>query len=306
MTLCSLIIQINKEIMVKESRELKTIVTTLKSFKWLSFLAAILLAIGITGCGSQSTSSNSSSDAAANQLTVLKVGATSVPHAEILNFIKPQLKKQGVDLQVIEFSDYVQPNLQLADKQLDANYFQHIPYLDQFNSDHHLNLKWVTKVHIEPMGVYSKKWTKLDQLPDGATIAIPNDVTNGGRALLLLADQKLITLKDGVGIKATLNDINGNPKHLKFKELDAAMLPRVLGDVDAAVINTNFAIQAKLNPTKDALAIESSNSPYANVLVVRAGDENKDAVKKLAAALTSPEVKSFIQSKYNGAVVPAF
>jgi D-methionine transport system substrate-binding protein len=293
--------------MVKESRELKTIVSTLKSFKWLSVLAAILLAIGITGCGSQSTSSSSnSSDAAANQLTVLKVGATSVPHAEILNFIKPQLKKQGVDLQVIEFSDYVQPNLQLADKQLDANYFQHIPYLDQFNADHHLNLKWVTKVHIEPMGVYSKKWTKLDQIPDGATIAIPNDVTNGGRALLLLADQKLITLKDGVGIKATLNDINGNPKHLKFKELDAAMLPRVLGDVDAAVINTNFAIQAKLNPTKDALAIESSNSPYANVLVVRAGDENKDAVKKLAAALTSPEVKTFIQNKYNGAVVPAF
>lgn len=280
-----------------------------RSFKWLSVLTALILAIGIVGCGSQaaSPSTSSSSDSANNQqATVLKVGATSVPHAEILNFIKPELKKQGVDLQVIEFNDYVQPNLQLDSKQLDANYFQHIPYLEQFNADHHLNLKWIAKVHIEPMGVYSKKYQQLDQITNNATIAIPNDVTNGGRALLLLADKKLITLKDGVGVKATIHDVVANPKHLQFKELDAAMLPRVLNDADAAVINTNFAIQAKLNPTKDALAIESSNSPYANVLVVRPEDANNAAIQKLVKALTSPEVKKFIEDKYNGAVVPVF
>ncbi|UOF92716.1 MetQ/NlpA family ABC transporter substrate-binding protein [Fodinisporobacter ferrooxydans] len=280
----------------------------IRSFQWASYLATLFIAIGLVGCGSQAGSTTSA--AAANngkeQTTVLKVGATAVPHAEILNFIKPQLKKEGVDLKVIEFNDYVQPNLQLASKQLDANYFQHIPYLDQFNKDHHLNLKWVTKVHIEPMGVYSKKYKSLDQIPNNGTIAIPNDVTNGGRALLLLADKKLIALKAGAGVNATVQDIVSNPKHLQFKELDAAMLPRVLGDVDAAVINTNYAIQAKLNPTKDALAIESANSPYANVLVVRPEDVNNPAIQKLAKALTSPEVKKFIEEKYKGAIVPAF
>jgi D-methionine transport system substrate-binding protein len=288
---------------------MKQLISSIKSFKWLSVLAAFIFAVAIAGCGTQSNSATSNSvgsTGSSDQETVLKVGATSVPHAEILKHIQPELKKEGVDLQIIEFSDYVQPNLQLANKQLDANYFQHIPYLDEFNAERHTNLKWVTKVHIEPMGVYSKKVKKLSELPDGATIAIPNDVTNSGRALLLLADQKLITLKNGVGVKATQKDITENPKHLKFKELDAAMLPRVLSDVDAAVINTNYAMQAKLNPTKDALAIESANSPYANVLAVRAGDENNAAIKKLAAALNSQDVKDFIKQKYNGAVVPAF
>ena len=273
---------------------------------WGTAAAAIIVTAGLVGCGNQA--SNSASDIHKDQagLTVLKVGASAVPHAEILNELKPTLKKEGIDLQVIEFNDYVQPNLQLANKQLDANFFQHIPYLDQFNKDRHLNLKWVNKVHIEPMGVYSKKYTKLNQIPDGGTIGIPNDVTNGGRSLLLLAHEHLITLKDGSNVQSTVRDIKDNPKHLQFKELDAAMLPRVFGDLDAAVINTNYAIQAKLNPKKDALAIESSDSPYANVLVVRPEDEKSKAIQTLAKDLNSPEVKQFIQNKYNGAVVPAF
>lgn len=243
---------------------------------------------------------------AAAQATVLKVGATPVPHAEVLEFVKPHLAAEGIDLQIVVFNDYVLPNLALSDGELDANYFQHIPYLETFSADHRLDLEVLVKVHIEPIGLYSSRISSLDQLPDGAQIAIPNDVTNGGRALLLLQEAGLITLRPGAGLEATVLDIVENPKRLRFRELEAAMLPRALADVDAAVINTNFALEAGLNPVKDALIIEGEESPYANVVAVRKGDTANPALQKLAEALTRPEVRAFFLETYGGAVVPVF
>lgn len=236
----------------------------------------------------------------------LTVAATPVPHAEILNFVKPVLAKEGVELKVKEFTDYIQPNVQVAEKRLDANFFQHQPYLDEFNKAKGTNLVSVAGVHIEPLGVYSAKIKKLDELSSGATVVIPNDATNGGRALLLLDKAGVIKLKDNKNILSTVKDVAENPKSLKFRELEAATIPRVLTQVDAALINTNYALEAKLNPEKDALVIEGSDSPYVNILVARPDNKDSDAMKKLAAALHSPEVKQFINEKYKGAVVPAF
>ncbi|MDD2066290.1 MetQ/NlpA family ABC transporter substrate-binding protein [Pseudomonas sp. 25571] len=236
----------------------------------------------------------------------LTVAATPVPHAEILEFVKPQLAKEGVDLKVKVFTDYIQPNVQVAEKRLDANFFQHQPYLDEFNKAKGTALVSVAGVHIEPLGVYSSKYKKLAELPSGATVVIPNDATNGGRALLLLAKAGVITLKDNGNILSTVKDVAENPKNIKFRELEAATIPRVLTQVDAALINTNYALEAKLNPAKDALAIEGSDSPYVNILVARPDNKDSDDMKKLAAALHSPEVKQFINEKYKGAVVPAF
>jgi len=239
---------------------------------------------------------------------VLKVAATAVPHAEILNFVKPQLKAQGLDLQIKEFSDYVQPNMAVADKQLDANFFQHQPYLDSFNKDRKTDLVVVPdgKVHVEPFGAYSSKIKNIKDLKDGATIAIPNDPSNGGRALILLVKQGLIELKDPKSLTPTPLDVVKNPKKLKFKELEAPLLPRALADVDLALINTNYAIEAKLNPTKDALFIEGADSPYTNIVAARADRANGADIAKLMKALHTPEVKKFILDKYKGAVVPAF
>ncbi|AVY92812.1 MULTISPECIES: MetQ/NlpA family ABC transporter substrate-binding protein [Microvirgula] len=240
---------------------------------------------------------------AADKLTV---AATAVPHAEILEFVKPVLAKEGVDLEVKVFTDYVQPNVQVAEKRLDANFFQHKPYLDEFNKGKGTNLVSVVGVHVEPFGAYSTRIKKLADLKSGAVVAIPNDPTNGGRALLLLDKAKVIKLKNPSNILATPKDIASNPKNLKFKELEAATLPRVLDQVDLALINTNYALAAKLNPTKDALAIEGKQSPYVNILVARPDNAKSPAMKKLAAALTSPAVKKFLQEKYQGAIVPAF
>ena len=239
---------------------------------------------------------------------VLKVAATAVPHAEILNFVKPQLKTQGVDLQVREFSDYVQPNAAVEDKQLDANFFQHQPYLDSYNKDRKSSLVVVPngKVHVEPFGAYSSKIKNIKDLKDGATVAIPNDPSNGGRALLLLQKAGVITLKDDAGITATVKDIVNNPIAIKVRELEAATLPRVLAQVDLALINTNYALEAGLNPSKDALVIEGSDSPYVNILVVNSKNKDAAGLQKLAKALNSAEVKAFINDKYKGAVVPAF
>ncbi|HXH03237.1 MAG TPA: MetQ/NlpA family ABC transporter substrate-binding protein [Candidatus Competibacteraceae bacterium] len=236
----------------------------------------------------------------------LKVAATAVPHAEILEFVKPGLAAQGVELEVKVFTDYVQPNVQVAEKRFDANFFQHQPYLSEFNKNKGTDLVAVTKVHVEPFGAYSRKVKSAAELAEGATVAIPNDPTNGGRALLLLARQGLITLKDPGNILASRKDIVENPKKLKFKELEAATLPRVLDQVDLALINTNYALEAKLNPTRDALFIEDANSPYANILVARPDNKDSAAVQALAKALNTPEVKQFIEQKYQGAVVPAF
>ncbi len=236
----------------------------------------------------------------------LVVAATPIPHAEILELIKPTLAKEGVDLEIKVFTDYVQPNVQVAEKHLDANYFQTKPYLDNFNKGKGTNLVTVVGVHVEPFGGYSKKVTKLADLKDGATVAIPNEGSNSGRALLLLQKAGLITLKDPTNALATPKDIVKNDKHLKFKELESAMLPRVLDQVDLDMINTNYALEAGLNPAKDALVIEGADSPYVNFLVARPDNQNSDAIQKLAKALTSPEVKAFIAKKYNGAVLPAF
>ncbi|UST64236.1 MetQ/NlpA family ABC transporter substrate-binding protein [Pseudomonas moraviensis] len=236
----------------------------------------------------------------------LTVAATPVPHAEILEFVKPALAKEGVDLKVKVFTDYIQPNVQVAEKRLDANFFQHQPYLDEFNKAKGTDLVAVTGVHLEPLGAYSSKLKKIEELPSGANVVIPNDATNGGRALMLLAKAGVITLKDPTNILSTIKDIATNPKDLKFRELEAATIPRVLTQVDLALINTNYALEAKLDPSKDALVIEGNDSPYVNILVSRADNKDSEAMKKLAAALHSPEVKQFITEKYKGAVLPAF
>ncbi|RIJ06961.1 ABC transporter substrate-binding protein [Pseudomonas sp. 91RF] len=236
----------------------------------------------------------------------LTVAATPVPHAEILEFVKPALAKEGVDLKVKVFTDYIQPNVQVAEKRLDANFFQHQPYLDEFNKAKGTSLVAVTGVHLEPLGAYSSKIKKIEDLPGGANVVIPNDATNGGRALLLLAKAGVITLKDPTNILSTVKDIAQNPKDLKIRELEAATIPRVLTQVDLALINTNYALEAKLDPSKDALVIEGNDSPYVNILVSRADNKDSDAMQKLAAALHSPEVKKFITEKYKGAVLPAF
>jgi D-methionine transport system substrate-binding protein len=236
----------------------------------------------------------------------LTVAATPVPHAEILEFVKPALAKQGVDLKVKVFTDYIQPNVQVAEGRLDANFFQHQPYLDEFNKAKGTNLVSVTGVHLEPLGAYSSKYKTLAELSSGANVVIPNDATNGGRALLLLAKAGVIKLKDSNNILSTTKDITENAKDLKFRELEAATIPRVLTQVDLALINTNYALEAKLDPAEDALVIEGSDSPYVNILVAREEGKNSEAMKKLAVALHSPEVKAFILEKYKGAVVPAF
>lgn len=263
--------------------------------------AAVSLTLLLAGCGASTDTASKSSGK-----TTITVGATPVPHGEILNEIKPLLAKEGIDLKVVEFSDYVKPNLALADKEIDANFFQHKPYLDAFVADRGVALVPSVKVHIEPMGIYSHKIKDLKELAAHSKVAIPNDPTNGGRALLLLQKAGLITLKDGGTINATVMDILDNPKSLEFVELESAQIPRSLDDVDIAIINTNFAMEAGLNPLKDSLFLESKDSPYANILVIRKGDEQRPEIQKLAAALQSPEVKSFIEKKYNGAILPTF
>ena len=236
----------------------------------------------------------------------LVVAATPVPHAEILELIKPTLAKEGVDLEIKVFTDYVQPNVQLDQKHLDANYFQTKPYLDSFNKGKGTDLETVIGVHVEPFGGYSKKYKSLAELPEGATIAIPNEGSNSGRALILLQKAGLIELKDPTNAVSTPRDIAKNPHNFKFKELESAMLPRVLDQVDLDMINTNYALDAGLKPSKDALIIEGADSPYVNFLVARPDNKDSAAIQKLAKALTSPKVKAFIAKKYDGAVFPAF
>lgn len=263
----------------------------------LAVIAVFSLALFAAGCGSDNKSAGKT----------IKVGATAVPHAEILEVVKPILEKDGLKLEIVEFNDYVQPNLSLNDKELDANFFQHKPYLDDFVKEHKdCKLASAAGIHIEPMGIYSHKVKSFDELKDGAIVAIPNDPTNGGRSLLLLQKQGLIKLKDGVNETATVEDIVENKKNLVFREIEAAQLPRTLDDVDLAVINSNFAMQVDLVPTRDAIAIEGNDSPYVNIIAVRQGDENREDIKKLINAIKTDQVKKFIEDKYKGAVVVAF
>ncbi|MFJ3044765.1 MetQ/NlpA family ABC transporter substrate-binding protein [Herbaspirillum chlorophenolicum] len=236
----------------------------------------------------------------------IKIGVTAGPHAEIMEQVKKLAEKDGLKLQIIEFTDYIQPNAALAGGDLDANSYQHQPYLDAQIKDRGYKFVSVGTTITFPMGVYSKKIKSLDELKQGARVGVPNDPTNGGRALLVLQAKGVIKLKADAGLKATPLDIIDNPKKVKIIELDAAQLPRSLDDFDAAVINGNFAESAGLSPTKDAIAVEASTGPYANVLAIRTADKDKPWVAKLVKAYHSPEVKKFVLEKYKGSVITSW
>ena len=273
----------------------------------------------LAGCGGGTTGSNntpannsqtpSAENSASLEGTVIKVAASPTPHAEILKVAKDVLAEQGITLEIEEFTDYIQPNMVTEDGQVDANYFQHITYLNDFNEENGTHLVSVADLHYEPFGIYAGKTASLEELPDGAVIGVPNDPTNEGRALLLLQQEGLITLKEGVGLTATKLDIAENPKNLDIQELEAAQLPRSLDSLDLAVINGNYALQAGLNAA-DALAVESTDGEaaqaYVNVLVVKEGRENDPAIQALVEALKSDEVKAFMEENWPGAVVPMF
>ena len=275
--------------------------------KFFAILLAGVLTVGLAACGG-SDDAATNDDSNKEEIT-LKIGASPTLHAEILNAAKDELAEKGIKLDIVEFTDYVQPNLATESGDLDANYFQHLPYLESFNKENGTNLVSAGAIHYEPFGVYAGKTTSLDELQDGATIAVPNDTTNEARALLLLEAQGLIKLKEDAGLTATKNDSVENPKNLQLYEVEAAQLPRVIGDVDVAVINGNYAIEAGYK-VSDALAVEASDSlaatTYGNIVAVRAGEENDPAIQALIEALTSDEVKAFIESTYDGAVVPLF
>jgi len=270
----------------------------------LSVVLAGVVTFGLVGCGGAATSGSKDS----KNDKVIKIGVTPKPHKEIVDIAKPLLEKEGYTVEITEFNDYVQPNTAVSEGSLDANFFQHMPYLKEQNESKGFKLVSVGAVHLEPMGLYSKKVKSLDELKNGATIAVPNDPSNEARALKLLAGKGLIKIKDGELV--TPKDITENPKNLKFNELEAAAVPRSVDDVDAAVINGNYAIEAKFNPAKDAIIIEDKNSeaakPYANIVVVKEGNENQEKIKALVKAMTSPEVKAFIEKEYNGSVIPVF
>lgn len=276
------------------------------NFKKLKQILAVttvlsLAAVSLAGCG-QGT------DSAASKLTTVTVGASPTPHAEILEYIKTQMKEKGYELKIVTYEDYVQPNKALTDKTLDANYFQHQPYLDDYNKQNKTDIVSAGSIHYEPLGIYPGKTKSLADLKDGASIAIPNDTTNEARALLLLEANNLIKLDSSKGLSATVKDITSNPKNLKFSELDAAQIGRSLQDVDLGVLNGNYAIDAGLSVTKDALAKEDANSvaakTYANIIAVRSGDQDKPAIKALVEVLKSDQTKQWINDKYKGAVVP--
>ena len=286
------------------------------SKKLLALLLGLTLCLSLAACGGDSGDSATEDTAgdtttedtgdSGETTTTLTVAASPTPHAVILNECVPILAEQGIELVVNEYSDYVVPNTAVEDGDEDANYFQHIPYLDEFNATRGTHLVNVAAVHIEPMGIYAGQTSSLEEVPDGAVVAVPNDATNEGRALLLLEAQGLITLDDSSNLTATPNNIVDNPKNLEFQEVEAATIPSILADVDLAVINSNYALGAGLNPTTDALVLESSDSPYVNVLVVKEGNEENPAVQALVEALHSDAIRDFITEEFDGAVVPAF
>lgn len=273
-------------------------------------VAAAGLALALTACGGNSdaaTTAAASSSAASDN--VITVGASPSPHAEILEAIKPELEAQGYELKVVEYSDYVQPNVALSEGDLDANYFQHLPYLENYNTENGTDLASAGAIHFEPMGLYAGKSSDITNVPDGAKIAVPSDATNEARALLLLQDQGVIKLADGVGLEATANDIVENPHNVELVEVEAAAVPRSLQDVDFGVINGNYALSAGLD-TSATLASEGADSEaaqtYANIIAVRSGDENSEKTQALLKALTSDTARKFIEGTYKGSVIPVF
>lgn len=301
--------------------------------KATGIITAVLAAAALTACGGSKTAETTTAadtntaettaageqteteaetetaDTAPAELKEFKVGASPAPHAEILEAAAPVLEELGYKLKIVEYTDYVQPNLALSTGDLDANYFQHLPYLEQFNEENKTAIVSAAAIHYEPFGIYAGKTASLEELADGARVAVPNDATNEARALLLLEAQGLIKLADGAGLKATKTDIVENPKNLDILEIEAAQVPRSLQDVDVAVVNGNYAIEAGLQ-VSDALAVEAADSEaavtYGNIVAVQEGRENDEAVQALIEALTSPAVAEFIENTYDGAVVPLF
>ena len=278
--------------------------------KFLSLILALALSASLTACGSSGTTetTDDTDSGDTTETVTLKVAASPTPHAEILEQVKPILAEQGIDLVITEYGDYIVPNTAVDEGDEDANYFQHTPYLEQFNAENGTDLVSVGKIHYEPMGIYAGKTASLEELPDGATIAVPNDTTNEARALQLLAAQGLIEIDPEAGLNATPNDITSNPKNLEFTELDAAMIPNTIEEFDLNVINSNYALQAGLNPAEDALASEDAASDaaqtYANIVAVKAGHENDPAIVALVDALHSEEIQEFINTTYAGSVLP--
>lgn len=267
--------------------------------KILSLALIIALSLSVfVGCAS--------TEETPAELETLTIGVSPEPHASLVSLISDDLEEQGIKIEIIEFTDYVKPNHALEDGEIDANFFQHEPYLDDFVAKEGLHLVSAGGVHVEPMALYANGLESIDDIPEGGEIAIPNDTVNGGRALLLLQENGLITLNEDAGLEATENDIKDNPKNLTFTALEAATLPRVLGEVDGAVINGNYALEAGLNPVDDGLVIEGKESPYVNIVAVKEGEENEEKFVKLMKALQSDEVKAYIEENYNGGVVPAF
>jgi len=277
----------------------------MKKSTLISIIAVIVLSLILSSCG-KNPSENIASTGNETKTNIIKVGATPEPHSQILKIVQPLLNEEGIELKIIEFTDYVLPNLALHDGEIDANFFQHVPYMESFADSNNIKLKAAVKVHVEPLGLYSKKLNSIEDIKEGAKIAIPNDPTNGGRALLLLEKHGFIKLDKNAGLEATEIDIVDNPKKLSFIALDAPQLPRSLDDVDAAIINTNYALEANLNPLNDALILEDEDSPYANVLTVTPENVNNENIQKLVKALSSPEVRDFINKQYKGAIIPAF
>lgn len=259
---------------------------------------SIICIFGLIGCSSKVSGEKQ------EDKKVIKIGITPNPFKEIVEEIKPLVKEKGYELEVKEFTDYMTPNTALVDKELDVNFYQHIPFLNKFNNDKHADLTYASKVFIAPIGIYSKKIKDIKELKENSEIGIPNDPTNEARALKLLASAGLIKVKDGDFI--TIVDITENPKKLNIKELDAAQIPRTLDQLDIGVINTNFALAAKLNPAKDSIYKEAKDSPYSNILAVRKEDKDKPYVKALSEVLTSKEFKKFIEDKYKGVLIPSF
>lgn len=269
--------------------------------KVLSLVLTTALSLSLVACGSKTDSSSTKND---DKKTII-VGASATPHAEILEQVKPILAKEGYDLQIKVFDDYVLPNKALDEGSIDANYFQHVPYLENFNKENNTKLVAATKVHLEPMGIYSKKITDIKAVPKDAVIAIPSDSSNGSRALKLLAKAGIIKINEKGSVSKL--DITENPLNVQIKDMDAAQLPRTLDDVTLAVINSNYAMQASLNPTKDSLFIEDKEgNENINIIAVKEGNENAAWLKALDKAITSPEVKKFIEDKYQGKVIPVF
>lgn len=276
--------------------------------KLWTLLIAMTFILVLSACGSSEDKNESGASNEEKETTKLVVGASNVPHAEILEEAKPILKEKGIDLEIVTFQDYVLPNKALESKELDANYFQHIPYLDQQIKDNGYDFVNAGAIHIEPMAVFSKKYKSLDELPDGATIILSNSVAEHGRVLSLLEKGGLIKLKDGIDkVNATIEDIVENPKNIQLKaDYEPSLLPQIFNnnEGDAVVINANYALDVGLNPVEDSIEIEGSESPYANIITVRKGDESKEAIKTLVEVLHSKEIQDFINTEYKGAVVP--